>query len=511
MIFFANISLNVLQYMRNQIFALTLLSLIQFSCSTKEDGKKLAERSCASCHAFPEAELLDKQTWKEHVLPRMGAWLGMGDKELLMNDMLSESDFGTSLSSKLIPETPQISESDWQMIQEYYLTAAPDKITTENNPKMFSDLSTKFSFEPKLMESLKRPASNTAITFSKENKSFYIADNDGLLSIYNTQMKLLETTKFESTVSAILPLQNKDFETLLMGKIRPNNQSIGTLNFKNKTEKITGLFRPVYVEKADLNQDGIDDYLIASFGYHVGKLAWYQFDKKGNYKEHLLLPVAGAIKTIIEDINKDGKPDIIALMAQGNEAVYYFENLGKGEFKTAEWLRLPPVYGSSDFALEDINKDGFKDIIIASGDNGDFSLIQKPYHGIRFFINDKRNHFKEELFLPLQGATGLQLADFDNDGDIDVAAIANFADYSKKPHKSFVLYDNESFPNFKPYISDKTDVGRWRVSDKGDFDQDGDIDLILGSHLINLMVERETLMQWKNDQTDLLILRNKSK
>jgi hypothetical protein len=496
--------------MRNRIILFSLFLFFQFGCSNTEDGKKLAERSCASCHAFPKAELLDKATWKEHVLPRMGAWLGMGNKELLINDMSSENDFGQSLSKKLIPETPQISESDWQKIQDYYLKIAPDKVKVEVYPKDFKDLAEKFSFEPKRMETLKRPASNTLIHFDALNKKFYIADNDGELGIYDTNLKQLDSIKFESTVSSVL-LNENGFETLLMGKIRPNNQPIGSLmNDDKQTIKIPELFRPVFAEKADFNQDGIDDYLICNFGYHVGKLAWYELDKNEKTKEHIILPVAGAIKTVIEDINKDGMLDILVLMTQGNESIYYLENLGKGEFKPVQWLTVPPVYGSSDFVWQDINNDGHKDILIACGDNGDFSLIRKPYHGIRIYINDGKNHFDEQQFLPLQGASGLQLADFDGDGDMDIAAIANFADFTYKPHRSFVLYDNLGEMNFQAYVSDQTDNGRWLIMEKGDFDADGDVDLILGSHLINLMVDRETLVAWKNKQTDVLMLRNKS-
>jgi hypothetical protein len=510
MISFAITSLKRHQYMRNIIFALTLLSFIQFSCSNKEDGKKLAERSCGSCHEFPKAELLDKETWKEHVLPRMGAWLGMGNKDILINDMSSENDYGQSLSKSLIPNSPQISENDWQLIQEYYLVNSPEVLKTEVYPQTYKDLSDKFSFEPKQMGTLSRPASNTKILFDDKKKQFYIADNDGEVSVFDNTLKELNSIKYESTVSSIKINAGQAYDALLMGKIRPNNQSIGTLMNSDQTV-IKGLFRPVYMEKSDLNQDGIEDYLICNFGYHVGKLSWYEFNANGKYQEHILLPVAGAIKTIIEDINKDGLPDIIVLMAQGNESIFYFENLGKGEFKTVKWLSVPPVYGSSDFEWEDVNNDGHKDIVIANGDNGDFSLIRKPYHGIRIFINDGKNHFKESLFIPLQGATGLKLADFDKDGDLDIAVIANFADYSIKPHRSFVLYDNLGNLKFEPYVSDKTDIGRWLVLEKGDFDADGDTDLILGSHLINLMVERETLITWKNHQTDVLVLKNKSK
>lgn len=496
------------QKMRFNLLYLVFLFVL-FSCSDSSDGERLAQRSCGSCHQFPEPELLDKATWREHVLPRMGAWLGMPDKAQLLSDMKGESIYADGISANLIPKEPQISEKDWQLIQRYYIDNASENISAPVEPSSYEDLEAKFSFKTIKLNTLKRPASNTLMHFEQSNSQFYISDQEGLLSIYNSDFQKIDSVKFGSTVSSIVLNGNTNFDALLMGKIRPNNEPIGSLENSENENLIQGLFRPVYLDKLDLNQDQQDDYLISSFGYHVGRLSWYE-KKNDALEEHILLAAAGPIKTITEDINQDGLIDIIVLMSQGNEAVYYFENLGKGEFKLNEWLKLPPVYGSSDFEWADINNDGFKDIIIASGDNGDFSLIRKPYHGVRIFINNGKNKFSEGLFLPLHGATGLEIADFDGDGDTDIAVIANFADFSENPHRGFVLYDNEGSLKFKPYISNKTDSGRWLVMEKGDFDADGDMDIILGSHLINLMVERETLIKWKNAQVDFMVLENKT-
>src|SRR3546814_14780306 len=40
-------------------------------------GEKLARDYCQRCHLFPDPSLLDKKTWNESVLPKMGWRLGI--------------------------------------------------------------------------------------------------------------------------------------------------------------------------------------------------------------------------------------------------------------------------------------------------------------------------------------------------------------------------------------------------------------------------------------------------
>src|SRR3954462_3588527 len=45
-------------------------------------GETLARIYCASCHLFPEPDLLDKKTWNEQALPRMSIRLGLAPEEI---------------------------------------------------------------------------------------------------------------------------------------------------------------------------------------------------------------------------------------------------------------------------------------------------------------------------------------------------------------------------------------------------------------------------------------------
>ena len=161
-----------------------------------------------------------------------------------------------------------------------------------------------------------------------------------------------------------------------------------------------------------------------------------------NFTKHILRALPGAVKTEVYDFNNDGKPDIMALMAQGDEGMFIFYNEGKGNFREERILTLSSSYGSNYFELADFNGDGFLDILASNGDNGDYPPILKAYHGIRIYLNNGKNKFSEKLFLPVHGVGKVIARDFDADGDLDLASISYFPDYKKTPEESFIYWSN---------------------------------------------------------------------
>jgi hypothetical protein len=198
------------------------------------------------------------------------------------------------------------------------------------------------------------------------------------------------------------------------------------------------------------------------------------------------------------------------LSGQEIESMQIFLGDGKGSFpNTRQVFRLPPCYGHTYFELADFNHDGRPDLVVCNGDNGDYESPPKPYHGIRIWLNQGKGNFEQKAFLPIHGVFRAMARDFDEDGDLDLAAVSFYPDYEKNPRESFVYLENQGDWKFQASTFRECISGRWMTMDTGDLDGDGDLDLVLGS-MVRMPSKVPDFVKniWETTGPSVLILKN---
>lgn len=486
------------------------------SYSSIAKGEELAARYCQSCHLLPGPSLVNSASWENGVLPNMGPRLGIFFYNLKPYPSLK---YDRSLDTNYYPRLPILKNEEWQNIIDYYTATSPDVMPGQQKQFQISEDTSTFKV---VIPSFSYPYSSTSfvnIDTSNSERRVIVSDVSRKTTfILNKQLNIVDSIHNSGPI-VNFDKEDKNFLACDIGIMNPNNGRYGKAIFIDAgtngkyKEQLPPLFdslqRPVQITATDLNGDSKVDYLICEFGFLTGSLSWMENLGDNHYMHHVLRSLPGAIKAYVKDFNHDGLPDIMTLFSQGDESIILFTNLGNGKFKEEKLLRFPPSYGSSYFELADFNNDGYPDIVYTCGDNADYSAVLKPYHGVYIFMNDKSNHFTQKFFYPVNGCYKAMARDFDGDGDLDIAAIAFFADYTNQPQEGFVYLKNTGGLNFLPLTVHGTEAGRWLTMDAGDLDGDGKTDIILGNFSIGPIINRPA-NEWKKGPP-FILLKNISK
>ena len=485
--------------------ALAIIFLSVLSCQRQQSGERLAKQHCGSCHMFPEPSLLDKKTWEKQVFPEMAFRMGL-DNSPLNNIPFEDQD--PILRS--LPDEPMVSIENWERIKKFYNDNAPDSLAIPD--RVITDTIKQFKATA-LRLPIEQHHSITHIAKDPNKDKIYIGNRPGKLYEFNQKFEIIDSFKVESAPSKIFMLENGDPMLLLMGVMDPNEQPLGSIKVLQQESRklitvVDSLKRPVDFERVDLNNDKADDYITCNFGNHTGALVIHQSLGNGKFRKHFLSSMPGARKIIVRDFDGNGLPDVLALMTQGDERILLYYNLGNFQFRLTTLFRFNAAQGSSYIEVVDFNNDGKPDILYTNGDNADFSIILKPFHGVRIFLNSGTNEFKESWFYPMHGASQARVLDFDKDGDLDIAAISFFPDFKKHNDHSFIYFENTP-QGYVAQITPLANKGRWITMEACDYDSDGDTDILLGSLAFPTNVPPDIFSRWRKDEISILVLENK--
>jgi len=250
-----------------------------------------------------------------------------------------------------------------------------------------------------------------------------------------------------------------------MGVVFPDNDKIGTVFILENDGRqhftphivLENSSRVTDARAADLNGDGRLDLALAQFGYDQGEVSWLERTGPWEFRRHVLLDLSGAINVCVADFNGDHRPDIVALVSQQWEEIYYFENKGGGSFPAQRiWGSTNEDYGSSGISVCDVDRDGRPDILYTNGDGFGPAATPgpRPWHGVQWLENKGDGFFRYHRIGDLPGAYSPVGVDLDGDGAMDVVAVAAYADWTNKNRNviSLMWFRNDGAQNFEPRI-----------------------------------------------------------
>ncbi|MDP7030387.1 MAG: FG-GAP-like repeat-containing protein [Phycisphaerales bacterium] len=293
-----------------------------------------------------------------------------------------------------------------------------------------------------------------------------------------------------------------------MGVMLPSNALIGRVLVLEQVDEafvphvlIEGIRRVTDARAGDLDGDGDPDLAVAQFGYVQGEVRWMENRGHWDFQSHHLMDRSGAIHSPVVDLDGDGDLDIVVLFSQEWETVQGFINDGAGGFTPLVLHDVAdPDFSSSGIDTGDIDGDGDIDIAWANGDAFvSVGYRPLPTHGVQWLENRGGHQFAFHRLGQFDGAYGPTIADLDGDGDMDIAAVSEFARWSEGSPPSLRWWAQDGEGRFAAGDLD-TDPTHLVTLAAGDLNGDGRPDLVAGGMALYPPMDRvQRIVAWSNE------------
>jgi hypothetical protein len=482
------------------LLASAVASTRQDTAAGPREDEHLARQVCGTCHAFPPPDLLPKSAWRDEFI-----------RMTFIRDRRPLPPATSDLRRQIpLPE-------DFEKVLPYYTSRAPERLpASEPWP---DPAASPVKFERRALT-----PSQVAGAPAVSNVRLVDLDGDKRLDLLATEMQhglvLHAPSVAKATDLAILAnLPHPDRVTptdldgdgaldLLvadLGEFFPRDHDKGAVILLRAAGSgkfdaamwLDGWPRVADVQAADFNGDGKLDLVVAAFGYYAtGHVVVLEnqttsYDR-ATFTAHKVDARTGALQAIPVDLNRDGHMDFVTQLAQEHETVVAYINRGTKDFTFDQHVIFAaphPNWGSTGIELVDFDADGDSDLLLTHGDTFDDGLV-KPYHGIQLLENTGSFPWKDHRVALMPGVHRARAADLDGDGDLDVVATALLAGGSDVDEAGLpaLVWLEQTRP--LEFVKHTIQMGfpRSATLDVGDIDSDGDIDIVTGNFAANRAV-----------------------
>ena len=246
-------------------------------------------------------------------------------------------------------------------------------------------------------------------------------------------------------------------------------------------------------QPVDIDGDGDLDLLVGVFGYSkTGEIALLRniavSGDRPQFELEVLDPRPGTSHLLVQDLNDDDLPDFLALTSQEYELVSAFTQQADGKFhRRTLWAGPDPTYGLTGMVPVDMDQDGALDILFTNGDTFDDQYV-KPSHGVQWLKNLGDQQYAYHRLTDLPGAHAARAGDFDLDGDLDLVAVSWLSDElypvgAVTEQTASIVYLEQTSPGLFESHTLEAGLPRHATLEVADFDNDGDLDFAVGWYL----------------------------
>lgn len=436
--------------------------------STPVSAEQLAQIKtfCAHCHAFPSPNSFPREAW---------------DAEVAQGFRL----FRESPTEGLVVPPEDVTRA-------WFESQAPESFPTDGAVDVAeTDL---FRIQDAWISPETSGIAVSCVRYDKERRQLWSCDmNDGSLYSAGHGEPLIRVSRPLELVNPcrILPADidgDGDDEVLVseLGSFFPEDHQKGAVWAFSADEqwKATAILQSAArvsdVQTADLDADGDTDLVVAEFGWRkTGSILILWNDGDGTWRKSVLDERHGAIDVPVVDLNEDGRPDILAVIAQEHETVVAYINAGGGQFEPKTLYEAgDPAFGSSGIQIADIDADGDPDILHTNGDSFDDGYL-KPFHGMRWLENVGNLSFVPHELARMPGVHRALVADLDMDSDMDVVAVSLLppdAEGAALEKASVIWLEQMPSGEFQRHVVEVRSANH-ADCELVDWDSDGDLDL----------------------------------